>query len=356
MERLAKIRGGLIDLGLDAVLITDELNQRYATGFAFTDGAVLVTLDRAFLLTDSRYIEAAQKSVSGDITVRMFGAGKRLSQLVREAMTECSVKMLGAEEFSLSHGAYLNWQRVLGVELHPCQSLFYRLRASKDEAEIRSMRRAQAIAEKALDDVLGIIRPGITERDIAAEISYRMLKHGGEGNSFDPIAVTGANSSMPHGVPSDAVVREGDFITMDFGCIKDGYCSDMTRTVAVDHVTDEMRLVYDTVLNAQLAGIACCKAGVTGRDVDAAGRRIIEQAGYGDAFGHGFGHGVGLEIHEAPTASPRGNSPLPAGSIVTAEPGIYLPGRFGVRIEDMLYVIEDGCIDLTDAPKSLLIL
>ena len=143
---------------------------------------------------------------------------------------------------------------------------------------------------------------------------------------------------------------------MDFGCIYDGYCSDMTRTVAVDHVTDEMRLVYDTVLNAQLAGIACCKAGVTGRDVDAAGRRIIEQAGYGDAFGHGFGHGVGLEIHEAPTASPRGTSPLPAGSIVTAEPGIYLPGRFGVRIEDMLYVIEDGCIDLTDAPKSLLIL
>ena len=163
MERLAKIRGGLIDLGLDAVLITDELNQRYATGFAFTDGAVLITLDRAFLLTDSRYIEAAQKSVSGDITVRMFGAGKRLSQLVREAMTECSVKMLGAEEFSLSHGAYLNWQRVLGVELHPCQSLFYRLRASKDEAEIRSMRRAQAIAEKALDDVLGIIRPGILQ-------------------------------------------------------------------------------------------------------------------------------------------------------------------------------------------------
>ena len=238
------------------MLITDELNQRYAAGFAFTDGAVLVTLDRAFLLTDSRYIEAAEKSVSGDITVRMFGAGKRLSQLVREAMDECGVKMLGAEEFSLSHGAYLNWQRVLGVELHPCQSLFYRLRASKDESEIRSMRRAQAIAEQALDDVLGIIRPGITERDIAAEISYRMLKHGGEGNSFDPIAVTGANSSMPHGVPSDAVVCEGDFITMDFGCIKDGYCSDMTRTVAVGYATDEMKNVYDIVLRAQLAGIA----------------------------------------------------------------------------------------------------
>ena len=145
-------------------------------------------------------------------------------------------------------------------------------------------------------------------------------------------------------------------MTMDFGCIYDGYCSDMTRTVAVGHVTDEMQTVYDTVLNAQLAGIAACKAGVTGRDVDAAGRKIIEAAGYGDAFGHGFGHGVGLEIHEAPVASPRGEAPLPAGSIVTAEPGIYLPGKFGVRIEDMLYVIEDGCIDLTDASKQLIVL
>lgn len=356
MERLAKIRGGLIDLGLDAVLITDELNQRYAAGFAFTDGAVLITLDRAFLLTDSRYIEAAQKSVSGDITVRMFGAGKRLSQLVREAMTECSVKMLGAEEFSLSHGAYLNWQKVLGVELHPCQSLFYRLRASKDEAEIRSMRRAQAIAEKALDDVLGIIRPGITERDIAAEISYRMLKHGGEGNSFDPIAVTGANSSMPHGVPSDAVVREGDFITMDFGCIKDGYCSDMTRTVAVGIPSDEMRSVYQTVLNAQLAGIAAAKAGVTGERVDAAARKVISDAGYGDYFGHSFGHSLGLDIHEHPIAAPGVHVRLPEHTVISAEPGIYLPGKFGVRIEDVMHLTADGAEILTRSPKNLIIL
>lgn len=356
MERLAKIRGGLIDLGLDAVLITDELNQRYAAGFAFTDGAVLVTLDRAFLLTDSRYIEAAEKSVSGDITVRMFGAGKRLSQLVREAMDECGVKMLGAEEFSLSHGAYLNWQRVLGVELHPCQSLFYRLRASKDESEIRSMRRAQAIAEKALDDVLHIIRPGITERDIAAEISYRMLKHGGEGNSFDPIAVTGANSSMPHGVPSDAVVREGDFITMDFGCIKDGYCSDMTRTVAVGMPTDEMRSVYQTVLQAQLAGIAAAKAGVTGERVDAAARKVISDAGYGDYFGHSFGHSLGLDIHEHPIAAPGVHVRLPEHTVISAEPGIYLPGKFGVRIEDVMHLTADGAEILTRSPKNLIIL
>ena len=245
---------------------------------------------------------------------------------------------------------------MLGVELHPCQSLFYRLRASKDEAEIRSMRRAQAIAEKALDDVLHIIRPGITERDIAAEISYRMLKHGGEGNSFDPIAVTGANSSMPHGVPSDAVVREGDFITMDFGCIKDGYCSDMTRTVAVGYATDEMKNVYDIVLRAQLAGIARAAAGVTGAEIDGAARKVISDAGYGEYFGHSFGHSLGLYIHESPSASPSVKTPMPEGAVISAEPGIYLPGKFGVRIEDVLILREGGCEVITKAAKQLLIL
>ena len=200
------------------------------------------------------------------------------------------------------------------------------------------------------------IRPGTTEKEIAARLTYLMLHYGAENMSFDPIVVSGANSSKPHGVPTEKQIEVGDFVTMDFGCIVDGYCSDMTRTVAVGHVTDEMQTVYDTVLNAQLAGIAACKAGVSGHEVDAAARRVIAEAGYGAAFGHTFGHGVGLEIHEAPVAGPRMTAPLPAGAIVTAEPGIYLPGKFGVRIEDMLYVIEDGCIDLTEAPKSLVIL
>ena len=355
MERLAKIRGGLIDLGLDAVLITDELNQRYATGFAFTDGAVLITLDRAFLITDSRYIEAAERSVSRDITLRMFGAGRRLTELVREAIAECGVKMLGAEEFSLSHGAFLNWQKALGTELHPCQSLFYSLRASKDEAEQRSMRHAQAIAEKALDDVLRIIRPGVTERDIAAEITYRLLKHGGEGNSFAPIAVTGANTSMPHGVPSDTVVREGDFVTMDFGCLKDGYCSDMTRTVAVGYATDEMKNIYDIVLHAQLAGIARAAAGVTGAEIDGAARKVIADAGYGEYFGHGLGHSLGVEIHENPRFNQTCEYELRPGNVLTVEPGIYLPGQFGVRIEDMMLVTPDGYEDFTQSPKNLII-
>ena len=356
MERLVKIRERLARAGLDAVLITDEKNQRYATGFAFTDGAVLITQTRALLFTDSRYIEAAEKAVSPEIELRLFGAGRRLTELVRASVEECMAQSVGAEEFSLPHGEYLAWERSLGIELKPCQSIFNELRASKDESELENMRLAQSIAEKALSDVLGIIRPGVTERDIAAEITYRLLKHGGEGNSFDPIAVTGANSSMPHGVPSDAVVREGDFVTMDFGCVKNGYCSDMTRTVAVGYATDEMKNVYDTVLRAQLAGIAKAAAGVTGAEIDQAARSVIAQAGYGEYFGHAFGHSLGLYIHEPPVAAPSVKTPMPCGAVISAEPGIYLPGKFGVRIEDVLILREGGCEVITRAPKELVIL
>ena len=196
----------------------------------------------------------------------------------------------------------------------------------------------------------------MTERDIAAEITYRLLKHGGEGNSFAPIAVTGANTSMPHGIPSDAVVREGDFVTMDFGCLKDGYCSDMTRTVAVGYATDEMKNIYDIVLHAQLAGIARAAAGVTGAEIDGAARKVIADAGYGEYFGHSFGHSLGLYIHESPAAAPSVKIPMPVGAVISAEPGIYLPGRFGVRIEDVLILREGGCEVITKADKELVIL
>lgn len=356
MDRLLKIREKLSQKGLDGVLITDEKNQRYASGFAFTDGAVLITCSRAFLFTDSRYIEAAQKAVSPDIELRLFGGKKPLSALIKAELSACGVEKLGAEEMSLPHGRYLDFEKRLGLELIPCQSIFYELRAAKDAQELASMRAAQAIAERALDDVLRIIRPGITECDIAAEISYRLLKHGGEGNSFDPIAVSGANSSMPHGVPSDKRVEPGDFVTMDFGCIKDGYCSDMTRTVAVGSATEEMKNVYDTVLRAQLAGIATARAGVTGAEIDGAARKVISDAGYGEYFGHAFGHSLGLDIHESPAAAPAVKTPMPDGAVISAEPGIYLPGKFGVRIEDVLILRPDGCENITRADKELIIL
>ena len=338
------------------MLITDERNERYACGFPFADGAVLVTKDKTYLFTDSRYIEAAEKSISSDIILQEFGAGKRLSSLIKDALCECNVETLGGEEESLPYADYLRYEKLLGMKLTPAQHIFNELRASKSDEEQSYMRKAQAIAEKALDDVLKIIKPGVSERDIAAEITYRLLKHGGEGNSFDPIAVTGLNSSMPHGVPGDTLVKAGDFVTMDFGCVKNGYCSDMTRTVAVGYATDEMKNVYSTVLTAQLEGIKTARAGITGREIDLAARKIIEDAGYGKYFGHSFGHSLGLYIHESPSASPSCETVMPVGAVISAEPGIYIPGKFGVRIEDVLILSENGCEDITKAPKELVVL
>lgn len=349
-----KIQAKLKEKGLDAIVLFSDVNIRYACGFFITDGAVLVTTDRAWLFTDSRYIEAAREEAVG-VEVELFTGERPLAKCLADALAASGSKAVGAEENSLPYGAWLSWEKRLGVKLRPAQSILSGLRTVKDRSEVDSIVAAQRIAETALDEVLGIIRPGMKERDLAAELTYRMMLHGGEGNSFDPICITGAKTSMPHGVPGDEVIKDGDFVTMDFGCLKNGYCSDMTRTIAVGHVTDEMRRVYDTVLEAQTAGIAAARAGVPGADIHNAAVKVIADAGYGPYFGHGFGHSLGLEIHEDPRAAASNKEPMPAGAVISAEPGIYIPGRFGVRIEDMLYLTEDGSINLTKAPKELII-
>ena len=196
----------------------------------------------------------------------------------------------------------------------------------------------------------------MTEKEVAAELVYRMLRNGSEGNSFDPIVVTGKNTSKPHGVPGDTVLQPGDFITMDFGSLQNGYCSDMTRTVALCKATDEMKQVYDIVLKAQLAGIAAGRAGIPGSEIDHAARSIIAEAGFGEYFGHGFGHCLGLDIHEPPFANPRGKAVMPENSVCSAEPGIYIPGRFGVRIEDVMILRAGGSEVITRAPKTELLI
>ena len=356
MNNIERIRRELERRGLDAVLVTDERNQRYAAGFPFTDGAVLVAAERAYLITDSRYIEAAEAAVDGCVSVRLFDREHPLRERVREALAESGAQRLAAEDQRLSHAGFLMWEKTLGLTLLPAGDLFQTLRAVKSEEELASMTEAQRISEAALEEVLHLVRPGMTEREVASELVYRMLRHGSEGNSFDPIVVTGSKTSLPHGVPGDKVIEKGDFLTMDFGSLKNGYCSDMTRTVAVGSATDEMKNVYDVVLRAQLAGIKAARAGVLGRDIDQASRKVIADAGFGPYFGHGFGHCLGLEIHEPPFASPKGNVPLPAGSVSSAEPGIYLPGRFGVRIEDVMILRETGAELITRAPKELIIL
>jgi Xaa-Pro aminopeptidase len=256
----------------------------------------------------------------------------------------------------MTHSAWLSLEQRLEHPLTHAAHILAQLRASKDAEELTCMIAAQRIAEKALDEVLGLLRPGLTEKQVAAELVYRMYKYGGEANSFDPIVIAGKKTSMPHGVPGDEVIQAGDFVTMDFGTMCGGYCSDMTRTVAIGHATEEMKKVYATVLEAQLAGIAAAKPGVAGRDIDKAARDVIEKAGYGPYFGHSFGHSLGLEIHEAPNASPANSQPMPAGAVISAEPGIYLPGQFGVRIEDVLWLRSGGAENITKAPKSLIIL
>ena len=353
MTRIEKLQAELSKRDLDAVVLFSESNVRYAGQFAFTDGAVAVARDRAMLLTDSRYIEAAQAEAR-DVEVRLADAKHPLTAQLRDFLSGC--KRIAAEEQRLPYADWKRLEEKLETALLPGDEVLSALRAVKDPEEIAALTAAQRIAEQALEEVLPFLRPGVKERDIAAELTYRMMRLGGEGNSFDPITITGANTSKPHGVPGEAVVRPGDFVTMDFGTLVGGYHSDMTRTVAVGYATDEMRRVYDTVLRAQLAGIERMRAGTTGAEVHQAADDLISTAGYGGFFGHGFGHSVGLEIHEGPSASPRNTQPLPDGAVVTAEPGIYLPGAFGVRIEDMIHVTAAGPVNLTAAPKELMIL
>ena len=355
MGRFEQVAEQLENHGLDALLVLSEPNRLYVTGFQASDGAALVTKAGSWFFTDSRYIEAAQRTVTG-AQVLENTAQRPVVDLVNEALEQSGARRVGYEEDRTTVAAYRRLKEKLRGELAPAGEVLAKLRAVKDGGEIETMTAAQRIAEAAFAEVLNFIRPGRTEQEIAAFLQYQMLLRGAERMSFDPIVVSGPNTSMPHGVPTEKTVAAGDFITMDFGCVYRGYCSDMTRTVAVGHVTEEMEKVYQIVLQAQAAGIAAARAGVPGSAIDAAGRKVIADAGYGPYFGHSFGHSVGVEIHESPNAAPSNHQPMPAGAVVSAEPGIYLPGRFGVRIEDVIVLTEDGCRDITLAPKELLVL
>ncbi len=354
MDHLTQIAGKLDEHGLDAMLIVSEPGERYAVGF-LGEGYVLVTRGGAQYSTDGRYIEAAQKQVTGAEVVLTSRAHGHL-ELARDYIQTHGLQRVGFESGRVSVDQHRRWQEALPCDLIPAQGLLDGLRASKDEGELAAMRRAQKITDEAFSAILDFLRPGLTEQEVAARLVYELLRRGARKVSFDPIVAAGANGSMPHAVPGETVIENGMFVTMDFGCIVEGYCSDMTRTVAVGRPAEEMVRVYETVLAAQKAGIAAARAGMPGRELDAAGRAVIAEAGYGAYFTHSFGHSLGLEIHESPNAAPGEERPLPVGAVVSAEPGIYLPGRFGVRIEDVLVLREGGCEDLTASPKELIVL
>ncbi len=355
MSKFERLFNAMPD-GIDCALITADVNRRYFTGMKSSAGVILVFKDKAYLIIDFRYIEVARNTVK-DAEVIMQ---EKLFDQINELIEKHGAKTLAIESATLTV-AELNMykERINGAEIVSSSALsdaVTELRIVKDESEIEKIIRAQRIAEAAFEDVLNFIKPGVTEREIGLHLDYFMLQHGAEALSFDTIALTGANTSRPHGVPGDTVVENGSFVLMDYGAMYDGYHSDMTRTVCVGNPTEKMEQIYNIVLNSQLAAIDKVKSGVSGAELDKVARDIITDAGYGKEFGHSLGHGVGMEIHEAPNASYLSKHILKENMIVTVEPGIYLPDEFGVRIEDFVVVKDTGCYNMTLAEKSLIIL
>ena len=354
MTNLEKYRS-LLTCNSDAILLTSRYNRMYAAEFDIAEGVAIVGKTGARYFTDSRYIESAQNNIKNFEVIDIVTRGGYVACL-NEAIRDFGVKSLGYEEDYITAGAFHSYEEALHAALKPVQKALNAFRASKEPWELDRMVKAQEITDKAFTEVCTRIHEGMTEKELCAELIYCLYKNGGEGLSFDPIVVSGPNTSMPHGVPGDRRLQKGDFITMDFGVLYRGYCSDMTRTVALGHATEKMREVYQTVLKAQLAGLAVSKAGVSGKAVDAAARDVITEAGYGAYFTHSYGHSLGLEIHEAPNCNTRNDLPIPLHAVVSAEPGIYIPGEFGVRIEDVAVFEENGCRILTKSPKELMIL
>ncbi len=340
---------------VDGLLLTSRYSRHYCAEFDIAEGVALVTRNGCRYFTDSRYIESAQNGIKG-FEVVMVDRQHPYTALLNEAIRDLGVKTLGFEEDYLTVAEFKSYEEKLNAKLIPMSEKIHAFRAVKEDWELDRMRQAQAITDKAFSEVITRIKVGMTEKELQAELIYCLYKNGAEGLSFDPIVVSGPNTSLPHGVAGERKIREGDFITMDFGVILGGYCSDMTRTVAVGFATEEMEKVYNTVLQAQKAGISVTKAGVLGKEVDAAARKVIADAGYGDYFGHGYGHCLGMEVHESPNCNPGGESVMEKNMISSAEPGIYLPGKFGVRIEDVLIFREDGSENITLSPKNLIII
>ncbi|MBQ8208093.1 MAG: aminopeptidase P family protein [Clostridia bacterium] len=343
-----------MDADIDGIFVTSELNQYYLTGFSFTDGYVLVTRKKSYVITDFRYIEAAEAQVGDEFEILM-PSDMRLE--IAALLGENDVKRLYFEDNTLSCASYLRFSELFeGTQMvRGGSEVIENLRERKTSDELDIIARAQAITDAAFDHIVNFIKPEMTELEVALELEFFMRSKGAQSVAFDTIAVSGKSSSLPHGVPENRKLEKG-FFTMDYGARLDGYCSDMTRTVVLGKADADMKKLYNTVLEAQLAGIEMIKLGESCHAVDKVARDIIEGAGYKGCFGHGLGHGVGMFIHEAPRLSPKvsPDKKLEAGHVVTCEPGIYIAGKYGCRIEDMLAVTENGTIDFTKSPKELI--
>lgn len=341
---------------VDGVLLLSRENRLYFTGFASSAGCLLITKNEAVFFTDSRYIEAATNQIKNCDVIESRDFKSQLTDILNKQ----GIKKIAVESEKLTLAQFEKYKSDFPFAEFSANKevdkLISSMRAVKTKDELECIKKAQRIAEAAFNHILDFISVGKTERDVALELDFFMLKNGAEALSFETIAVSGSNSSMPHGVPSSKKIQAGDFLTLDFGAVYKGYHSDMTRTVAISKVSDEQKKVYETVLAAQEKCVSGLAASLSCVRADALAREHIAQEGYADFFSHGTGHGVGIETHELPLLSPRSDSTLQVGNVVTVEPGIYLPKKFGVRIEDMIYIGEKGCENLTSSPKELIIL
>ncbi len=353
MTRLEKLRAAMAEKNLDAVLVLDHLNQHYISEFDFTDGFLLITKSKAYLITDFRYYEMATKVVSSDFEIL---TPKGRDEFVKGVFAEEGIKTVGFEGGFLSYESYKAY-----TETHKAQefvnigNMIEVIRQIKSDDEIALMQKAQDIADKAFSHILNILNPNMTELEVAVELEYAMRKEGAEAFSFETIAVSGDASSLPHGTPRNVKLKPG-FLTMDFGAKYKGYCSDMTRTVVIGKADAEMKKLYNTVLAAQTAALEYLKAGVDAAAADRVARGIIDaNPEYKGAFGHSLGHSVGLFVHETPVLSPRAaGRAVRVGEILTVEPGIYLFGKYGCRIEDMVKIEENGVYNFTHSAKELI--
>ncbi|SJZ83565.1 Xaa-Pro aminopeptidase [Pilibacter termitis] len=352
--RIKQLREKMQENGLESLMITNLYNLRYITGFTGTSGAAVIGLDEKYLITDSRYIEQA-KIQSGHFTI-IQQTGDIFNEIAR-VVEELGVENIAFEE-TLSYAEYIRLEEAISLptDVFSVPDFIGEIRQIKEVAEIETVKRACEISDKAFEYILGKIKPDVTEIELANELDFYMRSLGATSVSFDTIVASGVRSALPHGVASEKKLAMNELITFDFGCYYNGYVSDMTRTVALGNVDDELVKIYNIVLEANKRVIDGTKAGVSVADYDKLARDYITEKGYGKYFGHGLGHGIGLEIHEGPIIFQKIDDVLKENQLITDEPGIYLAGRGGVRIEDDLLVTKDGCEILTKSPKELIVL